>query len=180
MKIFLCDNRLGGLLGFRGDVINHLLKQGYAVTLVAPDVCTEWDKIGKEDIKDVNIKYVNMRPNSLNPIWDILLFLQYFTLFRKEKPDVVINYTIKPNIYSSFAADLNNCNTICMVAGLGYMFKGNSILKRFGRWLYKKGLSKAIKVFTLNQENHKILIEQKIVNSEKLILLHGIYDFLFN
>ena len=55
MKIFLCDNRLGGLLGFRGDVINHLLKQGYAVTLVAPDVCTEWDKIGKEDIKDVNI-----------------------------------------------------------------------------------------------------------------------------
>ena len=60
-----------------------------------------------------------------------------------------------------------------MVAGLGYMFKGNSILKRFGRWLYKKGLSKAIKVFTLNQENHKILIEQKIVNSEKLILLHG-------
>ena len=173
MKIFLCDNRLGGLLGFRGDVINHLLKQGYAVTLVAPDVCTEWDKIGKEDIKDVNIKYVNMRPNSLNPIWDILLFLQYFTLYRKEKPDVVINYTIKPNIYSSFAADLNNCNTICMVAGLGYMFKGNSILKRFGRWLYKKGLSKAIKVFTLNQENHKILIEQKIVNSEKLILLHG-------
>ncbi len=173
MKIFLCDNRLGGLLGFRGDVINHLLKQGYAVTLVAPDVCTEWDKIGKEDIKDVNIKYVNMRPNSLNPIWDILLFLQYFTLFRKEKPDVVINYTIKPNIYSSFAADLNNCNTICMVAGLGYMFKGNSILKRLGRWLYKKGLSKAIKVFTLNQENHRILIEQKIVNSEKLILLHG-------
>ena len=173
MKIFLCDNRLGGLLGFRGDVINHLLKQGYAVTLVAPDVCTEWDKIGKEDIKDVNIKYVNMRPNSLNPIWDILLFLQYFTLFRKEKPDVVINYTIKPNIYSSFAADLNNCNTICMVAGLGYMFKGNNILKRFGRWLYKKGLSKAIKVFTLNQENHKILIQQKIVNSEKLILLHG-------
>lgn len=173
MKIFLCDNRLGGLLGFRGDVINHFLKQGYAVTLVAPDVCTEWDKIGKEDIKDVNIKYVNMRPNSLNPIWDILLFLQYFTLFRKEKPDVVINYTIKPNIYSSFAADLNNCNTICMVAGLGYMFKGNSILKRLGRWLYKKGLSKAIKVFTLNQENHRILIEQKIVNSEKLILLHG-------
>ena len=161
MKIFLCDNRLGGLIGFRGDVINHLRKKGHEVTLVAPSAKTDWDKVGNQNMNDVNIKNVSMHPNSLNPVWDMILFLQYFSLFRKERPDIVINYTIKPNIYSSFAASLNNCKIICMVAGLGYMFKGNSILKIFGRWLYKKGLRKAKKVFTLNQKNHQILIQVK-------------------
>lgn len=173
MKIFLCDNRLGGLVGFRGDVINHFIQKGHKVTLVAPSAKTDWDKVGNQNMNDVNIKNVSMHPNSLNPVWDMILFLQYFSLFRKERPDIVINYTIKPNIYSSFAASLNNCKIICMVAGLGYMFKGNSILKIFGRWLYKKGLRKAKKVFTLNQKNHQILIQQKIVEPEKLILLHG-------
>ena len=173
MKIVLCDNRLGGLLGFRGDVINHLIKQGHKVTLVAPPAKTDWDNIGRDNIIDVNIKYINMQPNGLNPISDMLLFFQYFSLFRKEKPDLVINYTIKPNIYSSIAANMNNCKTICMVAGLGYMFNGNSILKRIGRWLYKMGLGKSINVFTLNKENYHTLIQQKIVEPEKLILLQG-------
>ena len=173
MKIILCDNRLGGLIGFRGDVINHLIKKGHEVTLVAPSAKTDWDKVGNQNMNDVNIKNVSMHPNSLNPVWDMILFLQYFSLFRKERPDIVINYTIKPNIYSSFAASLNNCKIICMVAGLGYMFKGNSILKKIGRWLYKKGLSNAKNVFTLNQKNYQILIQQKIVEPKKLILLSG-------
>lgn len=173
MKIFLCDNRLGGLLGFRGDVIIHLIQQGHAVTLIAPDAITDWDNIGKEYIKDVHIKHVKMHPSSLNPIFDFLLFIQYFNLFRKERPDIVINYTIKPNIYSTIAANLNNCKTICMVAGLGYMFKGNNIIKRIGRWLYKTGLQKSVKVLTLNQKNYQVLIQQKIVAPEKLILLRG-------
>ena len=44
MKIFFCDNRLGGLLGFRIDIIKHFVDEGYEVCLIVPPARTDWDR----------------------------------------------------------------------------------------------------------------------------------------
>lgn len=173
MKILFCDNRLGGLLGFRIDIIKHFVDEGHEVCLVVPPAKTDWDKVGTQITAGVHIIEVNMQPSGVNPLQDILLLLQYIRIFKKERPDIVFNYTIKPNIYSSIAARLVGCRVICMLAGLGYMFEGRGFLKTIGLKLYKYGLNKADKVFVLNQMNYDKIISSKMVGADKLILLKG-------
>lgn len=173
MKIFFCDNRLGGLLGFRIDIINHFINDGHEVCLVVPPARTDWDKVGAKVPKGVRIIEVSMQPSGTNPIRDLSLFIGYLRIFRRERPDVVFNYTIKPNIYGSIAAKMCGSRVFCMLAGLGYMFDGKGVVKTLGLKLYKYGLSKAEKVFVLNQMNYDKIISSKMVSASKLLLLHG-------
>lgn len=187
MKIFFCDNRLGGLLGFRADLIRHFVESGHDVALLTPKAQTEWDKVG-EHIDGVRLIELPMQPSGLNPMRDLQLLWFLYKLYRKESPDVIFNYTIKPNIYSAIAARLSSPTSLVsrltssrlttplvidMLAGLGYMFNGKSIIRKIGRALYRYGLSKADKVLTLNEGNRKILLDSKFVNPDKLILLKG-------
>ncbi len=173
MKIFFCDNRLGGLLGFRIDVIRHFAEAGHEVCLIVPPALTDWDKVGAKAPKGVRIIEIQMQPSGQNPINDIRLFCEYLKIYRKERPDVVFNYTIKPNIYSSIAAKMCGSRVFCMLAGLGYMFDGKGIIKTLGLKLYQYGLSKAEKVFVLNQMNYDKIISYKMVPADKLLLLPG-------
>lgn len=172
MKIFFCDNRLGGLLGFRAEVIRHFVEQGHDVSLVAPKAVTDWDKVGARMIAGVNYIEVPMEPSGQNLIKDYQLYKAYLRIFRKERPNIVFNYTIKPNIYSSIAAHQCGCRVICMMAGLGYMFNGDLLQKRIGRFIYKQGLKLAEKVLVLNKSNYDY-VKTHLVPEEKLILMEG-------
>lgn len=39
----------------------------------------------------------------VNPVKDLGLFMAYLRMIRKRKPDVVLTYTIKPNLYGGLA-----------------------------------------------------------------------------
>lgn len=172
MRIVFCDNRLGGLLGFRRDIILHFVEQGYEVTLVAPKATTNWDKVGKV-IPCVKIVHVPMAPNGLNPISDLRTLLAYLSLFKKLRPDIIFTYTIKPNIYAGLAASWLGIPSVSMLAGLGYMFMSNSPLRRLILRFYKWGISYSRKVLVLNRSDYDKLIKSKMVEPERLILLPG-------
>lgn len=172
MKIFFCDNRLGGLLGFRAEVIRHFVEQGHDVSLVTPKAVTDWDKVGARAIPGVNYIEVAMEPSGQNLIRDYQLYREYKRIFQRERPNIVFNFTIKPNIYSSIAAYQYGCRIVCMMAGLGYMFDGDGLGKRIGRLTYKMGLKLAEKVLVLNQANYDY-VKEHLVNEDKLILMEG-------
>ncbi|MCQ2333126.1 MAG: glycosyltransferase family 4 protein [Paludibacteraceae bacterium] len=172
MKIVLCDNRLGGLLGFRREVILHLVEQGYQVTLVAPRATTNWDMVGKP-LPCVRIVNVPMSPSGLNPFSDLRTYFAYRRIFREIKPDIVFTYTIKPNIYAGLAAKSLNIKCVSMFAGLGYIFEGDNFLRRQIIRFYKWGVSGSKYVLVLNQMIHDQLLAKKIVNEERIILLSG-------
>lgn len=119
MKIIFCDNTLWGLVNFRGEVIRHFMREGHQVVLVAPE---KDDKQMRTTIPD-GVRYipVKMGRTSLNPIKDISYFMQMLKIYRKERPDYIFNYTIKPNIYGSIAARICGCHSTAMMAGLGYI-----------------------------------------------------------
>ena len=60
-----------------------------------------------------------------------------------------------------------------MVAGLGYVFTGNGILKRLSRILYKMMLKLSHKVISLNKRNYKLLLDKKFVKQNQIILYEG-------
>lgn len=173
MKIFLCDNRLGGLLGFRPDVIGHFVQKGHDVTLVVPEPKNDWDYVGVSNLNNVRMVNVRMRPSGFNPFSDLFLFFQYLKLFWSERPDIVFNYTIKPNIYSSIAARICGARVVCMLAGLGYTFSGKGFFAKLLRRFYRFGLSMAEHVFVLNQSNYDLFRSSGFVTQDKLILLKG-------
>lgn len=173
MKILFCDNRLGGLLGFRIDVIRHFIQQGHEVILVCPKPTTDWDKLGQNNLPKVRIEYVPMNVNGHNPFADLKTMLFYWKLFRKEHPDCIFTYTIKPNIYAGLVARVLRIRTISMIAGLGYAFMGQGVFKRLLRSIYRFSLRHAEKIMVLNKSNYDTLLQFHFATTDQLILLHG-------
>lgn len=170
-KIIFSDNTLWGLINFRGKVIKHYVSKGYKVIVIAPQ--NEVSELQTEIPDYVTYIPVNMDRNKTNPIADIKYFIKIYNIYKKEKPDYVFHYTIKPNIYGSIAARLNHIKSASMMAGLGYAFKNNNLISFVGRTLYKIGLSCTNSLFLLNKDNMNEIIRRKLCDKKKIILLKG-------
>lgn len=172
MKAIFCNNYLPGQIHFRGDVMNHFHRNGWEIVVVVPEnTATE----AMLSCLDQSWKRYLLKTdcNSMNPINDLRYLNELRKIYRKERPDIVFHYTIKPNIYGTIAARMAGVRNVAMVAGLGYMFDGNSMAKCLGRALYRFGLGKADRVFALNESNCKTLLEGNYVKQENLIHLKG-------
>ena len=88
-------------------------------------------------------------------------------------PDVVLNYTIKPNVYGTFAARMLGIPVINNIAGLGVMFSRETFYSKIARLLYKTSLRFAHRVFFQNQDDLEYFIRQKLVSREKTDKLPG-------
>lgn len=173
MKICFCDNRLGGLLGFRSEIIRHFAANGHEVVLLVPRPTTNWDKVGRADIPNIRVEYIEMDANGQNPIADTKLLFHYYQFFRAERPDILFTYTIKPNIYAGLAAQWLHIRYVSVIAGLGYAFEGSCLFKRTLRLLYHIGVKKAQQVLVLNSSNYDTLLTSHFVRKEQLHLLEG-------
>lgn len=171
MKIFFCDNSLKSLVGFRGEVIKHFLSQGHDITLVAPIINDEDNSAIVPD--GCKLHQLHMEPSSINPLKDLFLFGLYLKFFLKERPQIVFNYTIKPNIYACLAAKMCGAYVVDTLTGLGYTFNGNGMAKSLGRMMYRIGLHFADKVFMLNEANRQVILDSGFVDEKKIVLLEG-------
>lgn len=172
MKIVFSDNRLGGLLGFRVDVIHHFLKLGHEVILVAPKARSDWDKVGAM-VPGCRVMEVPMKPHGMNPMKDFRLFMAYRRIYRKERPDFVFNYTIKPNIYSGLAARWAGARVVDVLAGLGYIFYEGGLMKRLARTIYSFALHRAHRVIVLNRDNRDYVLSRGFARRERVVMLPG-------
>lgn len=168
MKILFCDNSLRELLNFRKVVIDAYVAWGCEVVLVAPKNC--------EYIPDsslIKLIPVKMNRSGKNPFQDLKYCNTLRVIYGKEKPDYIFHYTIKPNIYGTLAAALCGIRSSAMIAGLGYVFNKAGIGNRMARGLYRFALRFADFVLVLNGYNYQFLQDNRIVTSQKLILLKG-------
>ncbi|MBV5344584.1 MAG: glycosyltransferase family 1 protein, partial [Rhodoferax sp.] len=102
MKIIICLNTAWNLVNFRSGLIRALVAAGYEVVAVAPN-----DKYS-DGLKTLGCRFVplHMDNGGANPVRDVLLLWRFLRLFAKERPDVFLGYTVKPNVYGSLAAHL--------------------------------------------------------------------------
>lgn len=84
-------------------------------------------------------------------------------LLKKLKPDVVLTYTIKPNIYGGMACQLRRIPYIANITGLGSAIENGGLLRLFSVALYKVGLRKASCVFVQNSSNLRLFVDGGIV-----------------
>jgi len=135
MKIALVANSTWNIYNFRLNVIDRLIAEGHDVVVIAPiDEYVEYKE------KYPNVVHINLRTldrDSTNPLKDLLLIAELMRKYRKVKPDLILHYTNKPNIFGGFAAKLVGVPSIAMVTGLGYAFIHNGWIKDITTKLYQ-------------------------------------------
>lgn len=169
-KILFVSNTFFGLYNFRLGVLKTLQQKKYEIHLLAPKD-NEFDK----KLIDLGFitHYVKFSSKSTHPIKDFFLFLRLYFLYFKIKPHLIFHYTIKPNIYGSFAAFLNKIPNIAITTGLGYTFMRENLVGKIAKILYKIAFLFPKKVWFLNQDDQEIFIKNKLVAAEKTFILNG-------
>lgn len=167
MKIFFTANVIWDIYIFRGGVIKALLEAGHEVTVIAPFE-TRIDIEKELGVKVINI---NLNKRGMNPIEDLKLFTRLYKIYKKEKPDIVFHYTIKPNIYGTLASHLAKVKSVAFLTGLGYAFVTDSMVSKIAKFLYKISLPFANEVCVLNEDDKNLTVSQKIIKKEKVFVL---------
>jgi len=166
-KIAIVSNTAWYIYNFRLELIKTLRDKGYEIVVVAPG-----DRYaGKIEREQFAYRHISIDNRGTNPFRDLRLVFDFVRIFKKEKVDVLLLYTIKPNIYGSIAARFLNIPVINNIAGLGTLFIKDTWLTRVAEHLYRYALSRSVKVFFQNYEDMKLFIEKRLVektNAERL------------
>lgn len=99
-KILILANLDVGLYKFRKALIKELIDQGNEVYISLPKGMLV------QNLKEMGCHFIEtpVDRRGINPATDFKLMMRYFNILGKIKPDLVITYTIKPNIYGGIAA----------------------------------------------------------------------------
>ncbi len=111
--------------------------------------------------------------DSTNPIKDILLLLELIRRYRKIKPDLILHFTNKPNIYGGIAARIAGIKSIAVVTGLGYAFINKGFVRKMMTLLYRFSAQYHHKFIFENIEDRELFAELGIVSGAKAISVKG-------
>lgn len=175
MKILIIANNATGLYRFRGMLIKELIERGNDVEAILPvanDV-NEQEVEKKLEMMGCSLKKVFMDCRGINPFKDIKLLLMYHKLIKKMVPDLVITYTIKPNIYGGCVCRMLRIPYVANITGLGTAVQEKSKIRTLVLQLYKIALKRAKVVFFENSQNRDDLVNMKVVDKKYTYVLNG-------
>ena len=167
-RILILANHSGGLYDFRKDLIAELKK--HANVTVAVPHNDRWEELHKLADRVIELP-VDRRGR--NPLHDSNLFQQYRAMLKEVKPDLVLTYTIKPNIYGGLACRMAHIPYAVNITGLGSAIENGGWLKRFVLMLYKLALKGAKVVFFENTGNRDTLVAAGVVPNGRDVVLNG-------
>lgn len=175
MRVLIICNCSTGLEVFRGMLIQELVKRGNTVQAIVPESDEKKEVDAENRIEKMNckLKRISIERRGMNPIRDLKLLYEYYKTIKKMQPDLVITYTIKPNIYGGFASRMLKVPYAVNITGLGTAFQNEGMLKKLVIGMYKVALKKAKVVFFENSENRDIIVQAGIVPKTKTCVLAG-------
>lgn len=168
-KIAIVINNTQYAYWFRLNLARAIKKQGYQLFFIAP-----YDKKYTPLLKrEFEFCELFIKPNRINFILDARTIFEIYSICKKNKIDLVLNFTIKPNIYSSYVAKILKIDSISNITGLGSVFIQKTFLTKIVTFLYRQTLSSNRKVFFQNKDDREIFLTKGIVNYDKTEILPG-------
>jgi len=170
-KILVLTNTIEGLYNFKYELLERLINEEFEIYFSIPETKND-TKVKKLIELGCNYVETNLDRRSMNPFKDLNLVKQYETIVKKIRPNIIISYTIKPNIYGSYAAKKYKIPIIINVTGLGSGFYNN-----YTKWLvekmYKYACKNAYTIFFENEANYNYFIQNKITKKDKSKIIPG-------
>jgi len=176
VKIFVLAGFDSSLLNFRGPLLRAFIDAGHDVVAAAPAQTAGVS----EKLSEMGVRYepVSLARAGLNPLADLAGLFRLRRLFRCQRPDILLSYTIKPVIYGSLAAWLAGVPRIyALITGLGAAFHTSGVkgrvLRSIAVILYRRALRRCTKVFAQNRDIADLFIREGIVSAEKIVIVPG-------
>lgn len=168
MKILILANNDVGLYKFRKELILELLKKNEVI------VSLPYGEL-VEPLKEMGCRFIKtpIDRRGINPITDMKLLFRYYRIAMALKPDYMITYTIKPNVYGGFISRLLHIPYAVNITGLGTTFQTENLIKKLVCFLYKISCRRAKVVFFENEENKQIFIDHHLIREEQACKLNG-------
>lgn len=169
MKIIISVNTTWNIFNFRVSLIKALQSKGYQIIAVSPkdEYVERLEAMGVQHIP------IKLDQKGINPLKDLNLIRQYYTIFKSIRPDLILSYTVKPNIYGNLAARTLKIPTINNITGLGTLFINSNTTSYIGKLLYKTGLSSSKHVFFQNQDDKDLFIQTRFTSDKNSSLIPG-------
>ncbi|WP_303310042.1 glycosyltransferase family 4 protein [Hymenobacter sp. BT730] len=170
MRVAIVINTSWNIWNFRRSLVQALQSAGHEVLAIAPP-----DAYSERLETELGCRFVPilMENKGTNPIKDALLTRRFYDVYRRERPDVVLQYTIKPNIYGTLAAKLAGIPSVNNVSGLGTVFIVKNLVSKVALGLYRFAFRFPRRVFFQNDDDRQLFLQHNLVSKHITDLLPG-------
>ncbi len=167
--ILLVSNTAWNLAHFRRPLIEALAADGHRlVAAAAPD--------GHEATLDtLGVRFVPLAidAGSLSPLDDGRLLIRLWRLLRRERPDKVMTFTVKPNIYGSIAARSVGVPAFPTISGIGSSLIAGGPVGLLVAGLFRVALAGAETTIFQNADDRHLFVSRRLVRRERTDLVPG-------
>lgn len=168
-RILLAANTTWYLYNFRRRLIAALQAAGYEVIAYSPAD----DYVPKLAALGVRHVPMRMRNAGTNPLAESLTLARMTRALACERPQALLTYTPKVNIYLGLAARVLGIPVIANVSGLGHGFATGGVLQVVVRALYRQAFRAASLVYFQNDEDRSEFVRAGLVARDKTHRLPG-------
>lgn len=168
-RILILTNNDVGLYKFRKELILELINRGNKVYIALPK-----GELVQPLIEMGCVFFDTMvERRGKSPLKDFRLLREYNHIIQQVEPDIILTYTIKPNIYGGLVAKKKNILFFMNITGLGSGLENGGLTALFIKMMYKN-LSNAVeKIMFQNDGNREFFLENKLIETKKAVLLNG-------
>lgn len=174
-KILVISSYSISLVNFRFDLLKDLVGEGYEVIALGPD----YDENTIKDLKEIGVRFrfFHLQRTGFNPIKDFQTIKNLRKIFKEEKPDFILPYTVKPVLYSNLAKN-SKIKSINWITGLGfYGLESKTLKDKISKFimtcLYKISLKKNDVIVFQNEDDVKFFKRKGILKGNKYKLTPG-------
>lgn len=170
LTIAIVLNTAWNIYNFRLGLIKHLMQAGHRVIAIAPPDAYV------EDIEAAGCRFYslpNLQRKGTNPVYDLRLTYNLYTIYKTEQVDVVLHYTVKPVVFGTLSAKLAGVKAINTLTGLGYAFISDGFVSKIVRSLYRISLRFSHKVLFQNRDDRQLFLDHHLVSEKLTGIVHG-------
>lgn len=170
MRIAVLANDTTNLYHHRFEVVRGLVQAGHRVEIVAEisHFAEAFKALG------CSLTPLLVRRHQKNPFNDLRVLCTYRKCLQKSRPDVVLTYNIKPNIYGGLACQWAKLPYLTNITGLGTAVEYSGLLQKLTVFLYKLAMRRADTIFFQNEENRDFFKRRGLVApATRTVLLPG-------
>lgn len=157
------------ITNFRLELIEKLIQEKLKIIICSP----KGEQLRLLEAIGCSIANINFNRRGTNPVADLWLFIKYFFLIIKTNPNIILTYTIKPNIYGGIACTLLKKKQIATITGLGDAIEKNGSLQKILLRIYRFAVCGKTKVFFQNTRDLSFFLENRIIDSIQTEIVPG-------
>ena len=168
MKIVLSANDTTYVYNLRNEIMQALISKGHQVVVM----CKMEDQVEELEAEGIKIVDISVGRRGKNPLNDLKLLFCYSKIIKAEKPDLVLTFNIKPNVYTGFACHRYKVPFFANITGLAAVGYTSKLIRNVILTLYRASLKRAHCIFFQNSYDMQFF-EENNIKGKKAVLLPG-------